>query len=420
VSRLDVLLSSDSPDWCTPPEVLEPVRTFAPIGFDPFSNAGSIVGAAVDVRPPADSLTMPWPVGGGLVWCNPPYGRELAACAAKIAAQARRGCEILTLVPARTDTAWFETLAAPLWCAWRGRVQFLEQEHAWRVRLRRAALRAGKPPPDETMEPKRRVGSLVGNDPAPFPVALCYHGPRPEAFAAHFAVFGQIYRRCDVAPLSLPRKGVTGRRPSLRVPLDRVAALLAQGLSVREMAQACGVKKHQIEAALRELRVRAASKPLSENADVFGHSADVPPGGAFPPVPGAGLSENAAVLGQSPPVQIEESSQPPDPLLSLLLSIADGSRPIEDVDPALWPALNRDFLAVRALVPGPPGRKRTAVAHIQITEFGLRRIGRLPARRPAAAAVAACPSTAAPVFGQCPGTNAGAPGTAGGSLHVGA
>ncbi len=90
---LSTLLSSESPDWCTPPEVLDPVRAFAPIRFDPFSNPASIVGAAQSVSPPGDSLLMQWPLDG-LIWSNPPYGRELAGCAAKIRQQAGRGAEI--------------------------------------------------------------------------------------------------------------------------------------------------------------------------------------------------------------------------------------------------------------------------------------------------------------------------------------
>ena len=37
-----VLLSSKSPDWCTPPEFLDHVRKFASIRFDPFSSTVAV------------------------------------------------------------------------------------------------------------------------------------------------------------------------------------------------------------------------------------------------------------------------------------------------------------------------------------------------------------------------------------------
>lgn len=79
------------------------------------------------------------------------------------------------------------------WCAWSGRITFLELESEWLARLERAWTKAGQLLPLGPVEPRRRLGELVANDPAPFPVALCYHGPEPEAFAAHFEPFGTIY-----------------------------------------------------------------------------------------------------------------------------------------------------------------------------------------------------------------------------------
>lgn len=246
------LYSSDSPDWCTPPEVLEPVRAFAPIRFDPFSNANSLVGALQSVCLPQDSLVMNWPLDG-VIWCNPPYGRELARCAAKIAEQARRGAEILTLVPARTDTSWWAELAPRCWCAWRGRITFLEEESAWRARMRARLLAQGKSP-EAAPEPKRRVGeNMVANESAPFPAALCYHGRRAEAFASHFERYGTMY----VTPSALgPAKG--GRPRAELLPEHQVRGLLQRGLSIRQMAFLLGAPKNRIEKAIAQLPERAA------------------------------------------------------------------------------------------------------------------------------------------------------------------
>lgn len=189
-----IMLSSESQDWCTPPEVLDVVRTFGEIAFDPFSNPFSLVGAARSVAPPDDSLVIDWPLEG-LSWCNTPYGEALAACAAKIAQQARRGCEILTLVPARTDTAWWHSLNAPVWCAWKGRITFLEtieaalQRHGERVR--KAQLANQRPPKAPRLE--KVSEHLVRGETATFASALCYHGPRPAQFVATFEKHGKVY-----------------------------------------------------------------------------------------------------------------------------------------------------------------------------------------------------------------------------------
>jgi hypothetical protein len=248
---LAALLSSDSPDWCTPPEVLDPVRAFAAIRFDPFSNAGSIVGAQESICLPSDSLLLDWPLDG-LIWCNPPYGRELARCAAKIAEQARRGAELITLVPARTDTRWWKVLAPRVWCAWRGRITFLEQDAAWRARVATALLRRGRECDPVQLQPRRRVSeSLVANESAPFPAALCYHGWRPDAFAKHFAEFGEIY----AAPVAAIRRPC-GRPKAELPPPASVLAHLAAGKSIRRIAAELRVPKNRIESVRKLVRFR--------------------------------------------------------------------------------------------------------------------------------------------------------------------
>lgn len=247
-SALAALLSSDSPDWCTPPEVLDPVRAFSAIRFDPFSNAGSIVGAQESICLPADSLLLEWPLDG-LIWCNPPYGRELARCAEKISEQARRGAEIITLVPARTDTRWWQVLSPRVWCAWRGRITFLEQEAAWRSRVASALSRRGRACEPSQLEPRRRISeTLVANESAPFPAALCYHGWRPESFASHFAAFGEIYS----SPGAAARRSV-GRPKAALPPAPIVLARQRDGMSIRRIAAELGIPKSRVESVRKLL-----------------------------------------------------------------------------------------------------------------------------------------------------------------------
>ncbi len=55
--------------------------------------------------PEQDGLSQPW---NGIVWCNPPYGRDATGrWLAKAAAAAKSGSTVVCLVPARTCTRWF-------------------------------------------------------------------------------------------------------------------------------------------------------------------------------------------------------------------------------------------------------------------------------------------------------------------------
>ena len=45
--------------------------------------------------------------GGGAVFCNPPYGREIGKWVRKAYEESRSGTTVVLLIPARTDTAYF-------------------------------------------------------------------------------------------------------------------------------------------------------------------------------------------------------------------------------------------------------------------------------------------------------------------------
>jgi phage N-6-adenine-methyltransferase len=53
-----------------------------------------------------DGLAQDW--GGETVFCNPPYGRQLAKWVEKASVESRKpGTTVVLLIPARTDTRWF-------------------------------------------------------------------------------------------------------------------------------------------------------------------------------------------------------------------------------------------------------------------------------------------------------------------------
>jgi hypothetical protein len=167
-ARRRVLFSSDVDSYNTPQEVLDVIAPMGRILLDPCSNENSIVRARVAWTKEDDSLPRSWllltgefrekttirrsrpnsSAEGGFVYCNPPYGDQLPIWIAKMVEEAKRGVEIIGLVPVRTDTQWYELAQTAADVAlWRGRLTF-----------------GGAP------------------DPAPFASCLLYFGPRHALF----------------------------------------------------------------------------------------------------------------------------------------------------------------------------------------------------------------------------------------------
>lgn len=103
---------SGKTDHLTPPLILDRVRKIAPIGLDPASCDGNPTGAKVFLTPARDGLARPW-TNSGLVFLNPPYGRrKRLRCkewVEKAILESVTGAEIIMLLPARTDTLWFQS-----------------------------------------------------------------------------------------------------------------------------------------------------------------------------------------------------------------------------------------------------------------------------------------------------------------------
>lgn len=150
------LYSSARDSWNTPPEVLDLVRKLGPIGLDPCSNPASLVGASQEwsLEGGQDGLALSW-LGYGLVFVNPPYGREIREWVLRCEMSAHDGAEIVALLPARTDARWWQqhVRTADALVFWAGRLRFL-----------------GAP------------------SSAPFPSAVAYWGPRWLTF---LSVFGE-------------------------------------------------------------------------------------------------------------------------------------------------------------------------------------------------------------------------------------
>lgn len=158
--NLGVHFTSDSPEWYTPPEIIErAVKLFGAIDLDPCSNShkNPTVPSANRFTKDDDGLSKTWK---GKVYMNPPYGREIVEWVEKLAAEHKSGnvTEAVALVPARTDTEWFRMLRVFPRCFVSGRLNFSGHENS-----------------------------------APFPSVVFYLGKRLSAFVKAFGDIGDVY-----------------------------------------------------------------------------------------------------------------------------------------------------------------------------------------------------------------------------------
>jgi hypothetical protein len=161
-AKLNGLFTSDSEEWYTPQEILDAVyATFENgIDVDPCSPVGNPrVDARARFTKDDDGLKQSWK---GTVFMNPPYGNVIGDWVKKALDEYKSGNakEIIILVPARTDTAWFQTLVDWPWCGVKGRLKFSDNKNS-----------------------------------APFPSAIFYIGENLKAFFECFEQFGPVFRK---------------------------------------------------------------------------------------------------------------------------------------------------------------------------------------------------------------------------------
>lgn len=73
-----------------------------------------------------NGLEQPWT---GVVWCNPPYGRQIKDWIRKGYESAQQGATVVMLIPARTDTAyWHEYVMKGRITFLRGHIKFIQPD----------------------------------------------------------------------------------------------------------------------------------------------------------------------------------------------------------------------------------------------------------------------------------------------------
>jgi phage N-6-adenine-methyltransferase len=210
-SPLAPLMSSATPEWYTPPEIIEAtVKVLGAIDLDPCADADKQIPAATHYTQDDDGMAQEW---RGRVYMNPPYGSEIVRWVQRLCEQYAAGAvpEAIALVPARTDTQWWDEVSGAPVCFIRGRLKFSGHENS-----------------------------------APFPSAVVYLGANRKKFAKVFGALGHIYEPCSIASWW---KGARGKRrctaclraiSRLHLPtLARIAREWICGSSGRVFASVC-------------------------------------------------------------------------------------------------------------------------------------------------------------------------------------
>ena len=102
----DVMFSSKSDLWSTPDDFFAELDKEFHFTLDVCATADN--AKCDDYYTEAmDGLSLKW---DGIVWCNPPYGRNINKWIKKAINAALGGATVVMLLPARTDTKWFHEL----------------------------------------------------------------------------------------------------------------------------------------------------------------------------------------------------------------------------------------------------------------------------------------------------------------------
>jgi phage N-6-adenine-methyltransferase len=101
----EAMFSSKTDLWATPREFFNKLDKEFQFELD--------VCALVDnakcrrfISPDLDGLKQPWHEIAKVCWMNPPYGREIGKWIEKAYEESLKGCTVVCLLPARTDTKW--------------------------------------------------------------------------------------------------------------------------------------------------------------------------------------------------------------------------------------------------------------------------------------------------------------------------
>ena len=102
--------SSKTNEWGTPQDLFDELNKEFSFTLDPCATREN---AKCDkyYTEEDDGLSKSW--GGGIVFMNPPYGREIGKWVKKAYEESLKGTVVVCLIPARTDTKYYHNYIFP-------------------------------------------------------------------------------------------------------------------------------------------------------------------------------------------------------------------------------------------------------------------------------------------------------------------
>jgi phage N-6-adenine-methyltransferase len=100
---MNVHFSSKTDLWATPQDFFDTQNKKHKFTLDACASIEN-AKCSVFFTKEQDALTQTW---RGVVWMNPPYGREIKAWVKKAYESSKEGAKVVCLLPARTDTSWW-------------------------------------------------------------------------------------------------------------------------------------------------------------------------------------------------------------------------------------------------------------------------------------------------------------------------
>lgn len=120
--KMAVHYSSATDDWSTPQDFFDAMNAeYGPFDLDVCASDENAKCAMYFTRS-TDGLAQNWKLTATRkirCWMNPPYGRGIGDWVKKAYDESQKGCLVVCLLPARTDTKWFHD-----YCT-RGTIQFI-------------------------------------------------------------------------------------------------------------------------------------------------------------------------------------------------------------------------------------------------------------------------------------------------------
>lgn len=105
MANIQACLSSKTDNWATPQDFFDKLNEEFHFTLDPCANEENHKCDLFYTKE-QDGLTKDW--GGHVVFCNPPYGKEIADWVRYSYEQSQKpNTTVVMLIPARTDTRYF-------------------------------------------------------------------------------------------------------------------------------------------------------------------------------------------------------------------------------------------------------------------------------------------------------------------------